>query len=93
MNTNNSQIGHIPSEPSFENNDNESSVDQLLPAGIVITSQPLTQFTMTNMIPTQSFRIQNIVPEDNNLTQTQLARRRRERRQEQLERQQQEEQR
>ncbi len=59
-------------------------------------------FTITNMIPSQSFRIRNNVSANNHLTQTQLVRRRqrqrqqgrrqrrRERRQEERERQQQE---
>ncbi len=102
MNRNNTQIGHISSEPLLEHNDDQSNVDQILSNEIVITSQPLIPFTTTNMIPSQSFRIRNNVPEHNHLTQRQLVRpirrppqrqqRRRERRQER-ERQQQETQR
>ncbi len=57
MNRNNTQIGHISSEPLLEHNDDQSNVDQILSNEIVITSQPLIPFTTTNMIPSQRFRI------------------------------------
>ncbi len=102
MNRNNTQIGHISSEPLLEYSNNQSNIHQILSNEIVITSQPLIPFTTTNMIPSQTFRIQNNVPADHHLTQAQLARRRRRqrqrqrrqaRRQEERERQQQEQQR
>ena len=102
MNTNNTPIGYISSRPLLEHNDNQSSVHQVLSNEIVLTSQRLTPFTTTNMIPNESFRIRNNVPAENHLTQAQLSlrrrrqrqhQRRRERRQEQWERQQQQEQR
>ncbi len=97
MNGNNTQIGHISSEPLFEYSDNQSNVDQILSNEIVITSQPLIPFTTTNMIASPTFPIQNNVLPNNHLTQVQLARRRhqrqrqrrRERRQEQQREQQQ----
>ncbi len=71
---NSTQIGHISSEPLLEHNDDQSDVDQILSNEIVITSQPLIPYTTTNMIPSQSFRIRNNVPEHNHLTQRQLVR-------------------
>jgi len=82
MNTNNSQIGNSPLENLFQNNNNQSDIDQLLSDVIVVNSQPLIQFNTTNnMIPSQIPLIPNAAPEHNNLSRRQEGRQRRRRRQ------------
>ncbi len=80
MSVNNSRIGNTLLEPLFENNENKSNQDQLPSVEIATTSQPLIQFTTTNMIPSQ---IQLIPPvsETSNISKRQESRiRRRQRR-------------
>ncbi len=80
MNANNSQIENTPLELLFGNNENTSNPYQLLSVEIATTSQPLIQFTTTNMIPSQ---IQLIPPvsETSNISKRQESRiRRRQRR-------------
>jgi hypothetical protein len=92
MNTNNTQIGHIPTESLVENNnDNDSNIDQLLSSEtVIISQQPMIQFNATNMIPSQipliPSRIQLVtshVSQYENPTRRQLGRRRRRQRQRQ----------
>ncbi len=80
MSANNSQIGNTPSELLFGNNENKSNLDQLLSVEIATTSQPLIQFTTTDMIPTEIPLIPH-VPETSNITRRQEGRRRRRQRQ------------
>ncbi len=89
MTANNSQIGNIPLEPLFGNNENKSNIDQLIFVEIATTSQPLIQFTAANMIPSQISLIPH-VPETSNIKIRQEGRRgrrqhRRQRRREQRE--------
>ncbi len=70
MNTNNTQMGNIPSEPFFANNNNESNIDQQLSIKIVTTTQSLIEFTTTNMISSQIQLIHNI-PEHDKISRTQ----------------------
>ena len=79
MSTNNSQFGNTPSEPLFENNNNEINIDHLISLDIVLASQPLIQFTTANMIPSQTQLTRNVAEHDNVTRRQQRQRRRRQR--------------
>ncbi len=53
-----------PSELLFGNYEKTTNLDQLLAVEIVTTSQPLIQFTTTNMISSQIQLIHNIPEHD-----------------------------
>ncbi len=59
MSTNNSQIGHTPSEPFIINMETETNLDQLLSVGILTTSPSSIPLNTTNMIPSQIPTISN----------------------------------
>ena len=92
MNSDNSQIGHTPSEQIFENNTNEIDITQILSTELVTIIQPFVKFNTTDMIPSRMQVIGNVVLHNTTATRQEIRRRRRQR-QRQRRRQRQEEER
>ncbi|KAF9761760.1 hypothetical protein NGRA_2405 [Nosema granulosis] len=85
MNINSTQTGHTPSEEIFDDNTNETDINQILSMELVTTSQLVILVNTTNMIPSQRPFIGN-VPTLQNQQTTRQQRRRQRRRERQRER-------
>ena len=83
MNTNDTEIDHSPSEPSYRKNTNESNINQLLSIELVVTAEPLIPFNTTDMITSSRESMQNVPVQDNTNIRQQARQRRRQKRREQ----------
>ena len=84
---NQSQPGRVPSESSFETNQTNNNIDQLLTIGVVAMDPSLLQVTTATVIVVNDIRHAPNVAARNNPITRQLARRRQNQRRRQRQRQ------